>query len=124
DQAGGTESQIKQTDHAAAREGACELFQRFEFSRRKAPAHQRTDGRARNDISLDASAGKRFQHADMGPAARHAGAERDADFRTRHLNLLHTVGCSIERVPRRKGSATPSMSLKCDRIYAWSILIM
>ena len=89
DQAGGAEAEIEQGEHAPASERAGEFLQRCELACHVAAADKRTYGRAGDDVGVDACARKRFQDADMRPAARHAGAQCDADFRTGHADLLH-----------------------------------
>ncbi len=81
DQARGTEAQVEQGQHAAARQRAGEIFQRIQPVRHEAAADQRPYGCAGHDVGLDAGAGQGAQDADMRPAAGDAGAKGDTDFR-------------------------------------------
>jgi aryl-alcohol dehydrogenase-like predicted oxidoreductase len=47
-----------------------------------APRDQRADRGPRHHVGFDAALAQPFEHADMRPAARRAGAERNADARS------------------------------------------
>ncbi len=98
DEAGGAEAEVEQAQHAAARQRARELLERFELAGDEAAADKGANGGAGDDVGLDAGALERFQDADMCPAARYAGAESYADFGAGHAELLHGQGDLLQTI--------------------------
>ena len=81
DQAGAAEGEIEQAEHAPLVERAGEELQRVEPAGGEATADQGPDRRPDDDIGDEAHRLEFVQRADMRPAARRAGAEREADPR-------------------------------------------
>ena len=81
EQAGAGEGQIEQAEYAALRQGEGEGFDLGEFSGGVGAADDGADGAADDDVGPQPLPVEFVEHADMGPAARRARAERQADCR-------------------------------------------
>ena len=82
EQAAAGELHVDEADHGAAIQVLGKPLQRRQAIGDIGGANQRADGGAAHDVRLDAGFLKRLDDADMGPAARRATAERQADAPT------------------------------------------
>ncbi len=74
DQARTGEIKVEVAKYAPTRERARKLLQRVEVIGGVAGAHDSANGRSHDDVRLDASLGKCFHDADVGPASRSAAS--------------------------------------------------
>ena len=65
-------------------QGAGEILERVKPLCDEAGAGHGTDRRAGDDVGLETRFDQSLEHADVGPAARRAAAERDPKFRSFH----------------------------------------
>jgi hypothetical protein len=94
DQPAGPEADVEEAKDIAARQAAHPAFERIERARSIGGPDECADRRAADDVGDDAGLHQGAQHADMGPAARRTGAERNGEARIAHDRsaLPHRLG--------------------------------
>jgi len=90
DEARAAKIEIEKAEDAPPRQVGCELLQPVQLAGDITGACHGADRGARNNVGLQSCGNQRTQYAYVGPAARGAAAERQADGWSIHFLTPHT----------------------------------